>query len=146
MWSWTQIAGFPIENAMKSEIWRVFYSRESSGKVNKDDGWLYIWSCCRLNYKTVVENQTNRTTVTSDNINGIHSTKNDRECLRLAQPMVNFEEHRIKAKLYKKHPVKSSYQIDLVFTSILVILLCFWTTAKHVKSPWFSRVSYTLLI
>ena len=53
-------------------------------------------------------------------------------CLQLALRVVNLEEYRIKAtaskpqkpKNRKKHPDKLSYQIDLLFTSIL-ILLCF---------------------
>ena len=66
----------------------------------------------------------------------IETTK---KCLKLALPVFNLEEHRI-----KEHPVKSSlYPINLVFTSILVILLRFRTTAKHFKSP-FLMVNYTL--
>ena len=42
LWKKLCEAGFPIENATKSEIWRVFYSRKLRGKVNKEVAPDYI--------------------------------------------------------------------------------------------------------
>ena len=107
---------------MKSEIWRVFYSRESTGKSTKKLPWLYIWSYPLLPLK--LSNSCWKPNILDNYewyINGIHSPKNDRDYQKESTPsaacvqaVFDHEEHRI-----KEHPVKSSsYPVDLAFTSI----------------------------